>query len=167
MSMFTKEELLVIAENNKGDLGDITPLSDYELICLKTGENIHLGIITRAKAILAINRPLSPKDFVTRSELSLLLEEHTNLAAKTMLMFMALERRGLISEKEIFDIADELKMAHTGGQNESGKDEARPRKRAVRKRKEATAPEEDERTARISVPRKRRTVRVRLRPKKG
>jgi hypothetical protein len=111
MKLFKDEEFAIIEARNKEDLGELQHLTDSEITQLKVGGNISLGLVVRARAILAAHYDgkLMTGGYVTRSELNLIIEEHNNLATKMMLIFEALVRRKLITEKELFDIAAEMR----------------------------------------------------------
>lgn len=139
---FTAAELVIIQEMNDADLGEVVEkLSPIELIRLKTGEGISLKMIIKGKALLEIYKNKSQQSnnsYVTRAEFMALQEEHTNLVVKTMLIFMALERRNLITEAELEEIAAELRNSPEGGLSDV-RETSNPtstRKRG-RKRKEA------------------------------
>lgn len=111
---FTESELVIIGEmNNSTEIGEIVErLTPLELIRLKSGEGISLKMIMRGRSLLEIYRTKAAHGkigYVTHRELDLLREEHDNLTAKTMLIFMALERRGLISTIDLEEIAAEIR----------------------------------------------------------
>jgi hypothetical protein len=130
---FTDQELEIINRANEADLGPMVEhLTPLELLRLKSGEGISLKMIVKGRGLLAaakIKSGGSAIEYVTRDELNAIMEEHNNLAVKTMLIFMALEQRGIISDKDLYDVAAKLKDGPDGGQTDVGKDDSKTRTR--------------------------------------
>lgn len=135
MKIFNEAELKILSEMQHGDMEyGIDGLSELDLLRLKSGENVTLSLITTAKALLAsyenkqhVCRFIDRDElagYITRGEMKLLLEEHNNLAVRVMLMYEALLKRGVITDKEIREIAADMRGdANVGSDDSTGQQE--------------------------------------------
>lgn len=146
MKLFTDAELEIISQRNSEELGELRHLTAIELLQLKAGENVTLGAVVRARAILSAHYDgrLKTGGYVSQAEMAILVEEHNNLATKMMLIFDALVRRGVITEQDLFDEAAKLRGDTDGtGEADTGKQDGTgtkaPRRSTEGKVRQATS----------------------------
>lgn len=133
MSIFSIAELKIIsAQNAKAERLTFTELDH---LMSRDPARLTLGLIVKAKGLMAdfysgkSDTMKGDEGLVTRVELDLVIEEYNNLAEKMMLIFTALERRGLITEKELFEIALDMRQ---GGRKSGAPDSTTGKRRGAR-----------------------------------